>query len=51
MIVILVGLVISIRLGLDEEGLASMRYEGQALVAGGALFLGGFLLERALRAR
>jgi hypothetical protein len=47
MVVVLVGLVVSIRLGLDEEGLASMRYEGTALALGGGLFLLGWMCERA----
>lgn len=51
MIVVLVGLVLSIRLGFDEEGLASMRYEGMALAYGGGLFVIGWLLERVIGAR
>lgn len=51
MIVVLVGLVISIRLGLDEDGLGSMRYEGMALLIGGGLFLVGWMLERAVGGR
>ncbi|MEX1025642.1 MAG: hypothetical protein WD226_11260 [Planctomycetota bacterium] len=46
LVVILVGLVISIQLGLDEEGLASMAYEGWALLVGGGLFAVGWLLQR-----
>ena len=46
LVVVLVGLVLSIQLGMDEEGLASMRYEGTALLAGGALFLAGLWLEK-----
>lgn len=51
MLVVLVGLVLSVRLGLDEDGLASMRYEGTALLVGGGLFLLGWALERGLGAR
>lgn len=51
MIVVLVGLVLSIRLGMNDEGLESMRYEGMALAWGGGLFVLGWLLERAMGAR
>ena len=51
MIVVLVGLVLSIQLGRNEEGLASMRYEGNALAIGGGLFLLGWMLERGIGAR
>ena len=51
MVVVLVGVVVSIQLGLDEEGLASMRYEGTALALGGGLFLLGWLCERAASGR
>jgi hypothetical protein len=51
MVVVLVGLVISIQLGFEEEGLKSMKYESYALVAGGAIFLVGLLLERRIGAR
>ena len=44
--VVLAGLVGSVNLGMQEEGLESMRFEGMGLLAGGALFLCGFLLER-----
>lgn len=46
LLVILAGVLISIDLGLKEEGLKSMAYEFQALGIGGGLFLVGFLLER-----
>lgn len=49
MIVVLVGLVISMRLGFQEEGLKSMKYESYALAGGGAIFLAGMLLERRIR--
>jgi len=51
MIVVLAGLLMSIGLGMEEEGLASMRYEGTALMVGGGLFLGGWVLERSIAAR
>lgn len=51
LLVVLVGVVLSIQLGMDEQGLASMRYEGIALLVGGGLFLLGWLAERALGAR
>ena len=51
MLVVLVGLVMSIELGFQDEGLESMRYEGYALLVGGGLFLGGWVLERALGTR
>lgn len=51
MVVVLVGLVTSIRLGFQEEGLKSMKYESYALVAGGGIFLVGMLLERRIGAR
>jgi hypothetical protein len=51
LVVVLVGVVTSIQLGFQEEGLASMKYESYALLAGGALFLIGMLLERRIGAR
>jgi hypothetical protein len=51
MMVVLVGLLISIQLGLREEGLASMKYEGTALLVGGGMFVLGWFLERGLRSR
>lgn len=51
MVVVLVGLVLSIQLGFQDEGLKSMKYESYALVAGGAIFLLGMLLERRIGAR
>jgi hypothetical protein len=51
LVVVLMGVVWSIVLGLQDEGMASMRYEFQALMVGGALFLLGYLLERRLGAR
>ena len=51
MVIVLVGLVTSIGLGLNDEGLKSMKYESYALLAGGAIFLCGMLLERRIGAR
>ena len=51
MVIVLVGLVLSIQLGFEDEGLKSMKYESYALVAGGAIFLAGMLLERKIGAR
>ena len=46
LLVVLAGLLMSIQLGLQEEGLASMKYEGTALGVGGGLFFVGWLIER-----
>ncbi|MFT4539466.1 MAG: hypothetical protein ACI841_004369 [Planctomycetota bacterium] len=46
LIVVLVGLLMSINLGLGEKGLASMASEFQGLMVGGGLFFLGYLLER-----
>jgi len=51
MVVVLVGLVTSIQLGFQEEGLQSMKYESYALFGGGVIFLAGLLLERRIGAR
>ncbi|HEX6882304.1 MAG TPA: hypothetical protein VF530_02925 [Planctomycetota bacterium] len=51
MVIVLVGLVLSIQLGFQDEGLKSMKYESYALLAGGAIFLVGMLLERRIGAR
>ena len=51
MVVVLVGLVLSIQLGFQDEGLQSMKYESYALVGGGVIFLLGMLLERRIGAR
>lgn len=51
MVVVLVGLVTSVQLGFQEEGLKSMKYESYALLVGGAIFLVGLLLERRIGAR
>jgi len=51
MFVVLAGLLMSIHLGMDDQGLASMKYEGTALMVGGGLFIVGGMLERAIGAR
>jgi hypothetical protein len=51
MVLVLVGLVMSIDLGMRDEGLASMAYEGKGLLLGGALFVTGWILERSIGTR
>lgn len=51
LVVVLVGVVLSMKLGMDDEGLKSMKYETIGLFAGGALFLAGWLIERRIGAR
>jgi hypothetical protein len=51
LIVILVGVFWSVALGLHDRGLESMGIEYRGLAAGAALFVLGWLLERALAAR
>lgn len=51
MLLVLVGVFISISLGLEDEGLSSMQTEMRGLAAGGALFLLGWLIERRIGAR
>jgi hypothetical protein len=51
LIVILVGLVMSVQLGMRDDGLESMTSEAYGLAIGGGMFLAGWLLERALGAR
>ena len=46
LIVILIGLLVSVQTGMQDEGLKLMKYETYGLAAGGALFLVGFLIER-----
>lgn len=41
MVTVLVGLALSVSLGFQDQGLASMRYELMALLGGGALFVIG----------
>lgn len=51
LVLVLVGVVLSMRLGLEDESLASMEWELKGLLAGGGLFVLGWLLERAGRPR
>lgn len=51
MVIVLVGVIVSIQLGMGEEGLKSMQYEMRALMVGGALFLAGWFLESRIGAR
>jgi hypothetical protein len=51
LLVVLVGVFMSISLGLEDEGLGSMAAEMKGLVWGGGMFLAGWLLERRLGAR
>ena len=51
MLIVLVGVFMSISLGLEDEGLGSMAIEMKGLALGGTMFLAGWLLERRLGAR
>lgn len=51
MILVLVGVLISMRLGFQDEGLKSMAYEMRGLLWGGGLFLVGYFIERRIGAR
>jgi hypothetical protein len=51
LVLVLVGVVLSMRLGFQEDTLASMKYEMTGLIAGGGTFLLGWLLERLGRGR
>ena len=51
MLVVLVGVFMSIDLGLQEEGLKSMGIEFRGLALGGGLFVAGVLLERTIGSR
>jgi hypothetical protein len=51
MILVLVGVFMSINLGFDDQGLASMGAEMRGLLLGGALFVAGVLIERAIKSR
>jgi hypothetical protein len=51
LVIVLIGVFWSISLGLEDEGLSSMRAEIQGLAVGGALFLAGWLLERRIGRR
>ncbi len=51
LLVVLVGVLLSIDLGLSEEGLKSMAIEFRGLMIGGGMFVAGWLLERAVGGR
>ena len=51
LLLVLAGLLMSIQLGMDEQALDSMAYEGKGLLFGGGLFFVGWLLERSLGTR
>ena len=51
LIVVLAGLLMSMRLGFGEEGLKSMAAEFQGLGIGGGLFLLGYVIERSAGGR
>lgn len=51
LLVVLVGVFMSISLGLEDEGLGSMAIEMKALALGGAMFLVGVAIERRLGTR
>ncbi len=52
MVVVLIGVLMSIQLGIgEEEGLESMKAESYGLAIGGGLFLLGWMLERAIGSR
>lgn len=46
LVVVLAGVLMSISLGMQEEGLASMAMEFKGLGVGGLMFFVGWLLER-----
>lgn len=46
MVLVLAGLVLSMRLGMQEQALESMRFEMNGLIYGGGVFVVGWLLER-----
>ena len=46
MVLVLAGVIVSMRLGFDDQGLESMAFEMKGLLVGGALFIIGWLLER-----
>ena len=51
MVIVLVGLLISMDLGMEDEGLKSMTYESWGLVVGLAMFAAGYLIERSIGSR
>lgn len=51
MVIVLVGVAMSVDLGLEDRGLESMAFEGRGLLLGGGLFVAGWILERTIGAR
>jgi hypothetical protein len=51
LVVVLVGVFFSISYGLEDKGLSSMAVEMRALLGGGALFVAGVAIERAIGSR
>ena len=51
LIVILVGLMLSVQLGMNDDGMESMYSEAYGLAAGGGLFLLGWFIERSVGGR
>jgi hypothetical protein len=51
LVVVLVGVLFSMRLGFQDRGLESMGIEFRGLAIGGALFAAGWILERSLGSR
>ena len=51
MVLVLVGVMWSISLGMDDRSLESMKWEMNGLIVGGALFMLGWALERRLGTR
>ncbi len=51
LLVVGVGVMMSVNLGMGDEGLSSMKAETYGLAIGGVMFLGGWLLERNMGAR
>ena len=46
LVIVLVGLVLSVQTGMQDEGMKSMTFEAWGLAIGGGLFFVGLALER-----
>lgn len=51
LLIVLVGVFISMDLGLGDDGLGSMAAEFRGLIWGGGMFVAGVLIERVIKAR
>ena len=51
MVIVLVGVVLSMQLGMRDEGMESMKAESYGLMLGGVLFAIGWFIERSIGAR